>query len=296
MIYLESKDENLIEISIDEFIRESKSFVNGKINKSEAIKILKLYFDDLARYLEPNKISTLLLETEPSNNSNYKEDYVVVDLVQQFVIFYAEKLNQVLCNKALNPKYVRATGNPAISDINIYGVKKQGNNVIIKSFIFATTPSDEEIYVSTTCGSGGTSALFEDLKKMIKHKDFNVKENNKIRYIHLDSIEKENTINFYSKLGFYKTNKDTKTILKNMIKKIYKKNMTFDAYIRQSTLNIGGSMYWADDNYTKKKLKIKYTYTPLLWYTNIEKFKKDGLSETTVLQHFYKQYHELKNE
>ena len=295
-VFLETKDENLIEITLDEFIKKSKSFANGKINKSEAIAILNDYFKDLYKYLEDkNKIYTVVMETEPPvGKTNYKTDYASIDLLQQFIIFYAEKLNDVLCQKVLNPKYVRATGNPAYSDINLYGIKKGIDSVIIKSFVFATTPEENELYISTTCGTGGTSVLFEKLKGLIEEKSFYEKEYNKIQYIHLDSIEKENTIGFYGKLGFHKKNKDTKDILKDMIKKIYRKDMLYGEYIRQTDLDIGGSMYWAPTEKLYKKLKASYEYQPELWYKNIYKMKKDGISQKDVLMEFLQKYEELK--
>ena len=295
-VFLETKEENLIEITLDEFIRKSKSFANGKINKSEAIKILKDAFNNTYKHLEDkNKIYTIVMETEPPlGKINYKTDYASIDLMQQFIIFYAEKLNDVLCQKVLNPKYVRATGNPAYSDINLYGFKKGNDSIIIKSFIFATTPEENELYISTTCGTGGTYILFEKLKEIIADKNFYEKEYNKIEYIHIDSIEKENTINFYGKLQFRKKDKDTKDILKDMIKKIYRKDMLYGEYIRQSELDIGGSMYWAPTEKLYKKLKASYEYTPELWYKNIYKMKKDGISQKDVLMEFLSKYEELK--
>ena len=294
-IYLESKDESLEEITIDEFIRKSKSFAGGKISKNEAAKVLKANFEKIYNSLKDKEVHTLILESQPTENAhNYKDDYAVIDLFQQFIIYYADSLNTVLCNKVLNPKYVRATGNPATTDINLYGVKKGNDSVSIKSFVFATVPSTHELYVSTTCGSGGTYILFEKLKKQISDKSFYEKEYNKIEYIHLDSIENAKTIGFYSKLGFYKTNKETNKILKNMIHSIYKKDLIYETYIRQASLNIGGSMYWTDNIKIKKKLKIEYEYEPELWFKNIRKLKQDGLSQADVLNHFYSRYHELK--
>ena len=294
-IYLESKDESLEEITIDEFIRKTKSFAQGKISKNEANKILKENFDKIYSSIKDKDVHTIVLESQPVKDiHNYKEDYAMIDILQQFIIFHAEKLNTVLCNKILNPKYVRASGNPAITDINLYGVKKGNKSVIFKSFIFASVPSDYELYISTTCGSGGTYLLFEELKKIISNKSFLEKEYNKIEYIHLDSIENAKTIGFYSKLGFYKTNKETNKILKNMVHSIYKKNLIYETYIRQANLNIGGSMYWTDYDKVKKKLKIEYKYEPELWFKNINKLKDDGLNETDVLNHFYNSYSDLK--
>ena len=84
---------------------------------------------------------------------------------------------------------------------------------------------------------------------------------NNVKYIHLESIEKAHTINFYSKIGFYKTNKDTNNILKFMIKTIYNKSFSnFEEFIRNASPKIGGSLYWTNNPKVMKKLKIEYVY------------------------------------
>jgi hypothetical protein len=295
-VYLESKDEKLVEVTLDEFLKKTKSFVGGKVNKSEAIKLLGSTFKQIYDgFKEKNKVYTVVMETKPAEEvNNYKTDYAALDLLQQFIIFYANQLGDILCQKALNNSYIRATGNYATTDINLYGMKKGDNSIIIKSFIFGTTPTTEELYVPTTCGTGGTNILFQKLKQLITDNSFYEKEYNKIKYIHLDSIEREGTINFYSKLGFYKTNKETKRILLDMIKNIYKKDLLFEEYIRKSDLNIGGSLYWSPDYKVLKKLKLAYEYTPELWYKNIFKFKKDGVGQKEAVNHFFSKYEELK--
>jgi len=297
-VYLESKDEKLYEITINEFIKNTSKFSEGKITKNNAVKILEGTVNDIYHAISkesPNKIWTIVLESEPvTGKTDYKTDYAAIDLLQQFIIYYANLLNTVLCQKALNSSYVKATGNPATTDINLYGVKIGNNSIIIKSFIFGTVPEDKELYISTTCGTGGTSTLFEKLKEMIADRSFNEPQNNKIKYIHLESIEKVNTISFYSKLQFYKTNKDTKNILKDMINNVYKKDLLYDEYIRKSNLDIGGSMYWSDDKKVLKKLKCSYTYEPELWYKNINKLKNDGVSKPESLNYFLSKYQDLK--
>jgi hypothetical protein len=295
-IFLESKEEKLYEITIDDFIKNNKKFVNGKLSKSEALSHLKTNFDMIHEGLPTNELKTVILESQPGGDKgNYKVDYAGIDILQEFIVYFSEKLNDVLCNKVLNTKYIRATGNPAYCDISVLGFKKLPNDkLIIKSFIFATVPKEDELYVATTCGSGGTSMLFENLKDVIASKSFFEPENNKIKYIHLDSIEKANTINFYTKIGFYKNNKDTKSILKDMINNVYKKDLLYDEYIRKSNLDIGGSMFWSKDSKVLKKLKCSILYTPELWYKNINKMKKDKIPKSEVLNHFYSKYEELK--
>jgi len=296
-LYLESKEEKLYEITIDDFIRNNKKFAGGKMTKSEAISHLKTNFEAIYNGIPQDELKCIILETQPTDDKpvNYKEDYAGIDVMQEFISYYSEKLNEILCNKVLNPKYIRATGNPAYCNISVIGFKRLANDkLVIKSFIFATTPTEEELYVATTCGSGGTSILFETLKTVIANKSFYEKQYNKIKYIHLDSIEKANTINFYSKIGFLKTNKDSKAILKDMINNVYKKDLLYDEYIRKSNLDIGGSMYWSDDGKVLKKLKCSYLYEPELWYKNINKMKKDKIPKSEALNYFLSKYEELR--
>jgi len=294
-IFLESREEKLYEITIDGFIKKTKEFVNGELNKSEAIKVLKTNFETIFGLLKNNELRTIVFESKPAEGKiDYKMDYSGIDLLQEFIIYYADKLNEVLCNQALNPKYIRATGNPGYCDISVYGFKRTNSDLIIKSFIFASIPKEDELYISTTCGSGGTSLLFEQLKEAIANKEFFEKQNNKIKYIHLESIEKAPTIAFYSKLGFYKTNKNTNKILKDMINNVYRKDLLYDEYIRKSDLDIGGSLYWSNDPKVLNKLKCSYEYTPELWYKNINKFKNDKVAKTEALKFFYSKYDELK--
>jgi hypothetical protein len=295
-IYLESKDKHLNEITLDDFIRNTKNFVEGKVNKSEALEMLNSTFKQIYNSLkEKNKMYTVVMESKPAENpNNYKIDYASIDLLQQFIIFYAEKLNEILCQKALNTQYLRASGNPASTDINVYGIKKGEDTLTIKAFVFATVPKTEELYVASTCGTVGTNILFEKLKELVADHSFYEKQNNKIKYIHLESIEREPTIAFYTRLGFYKTNKQTKNILVDMIKHIYKKDLLFEEYIRKSDLDIGGSLYWSNDPKVLKKLKASYEYNPELFYKNIVKFKMDGVKMNEVLNFFFTNYNELK--
>jgi hypothetical protein len=301
-VYIESRDNKRYELSIHEFIKSTKLFCNGLVPKNEVLKMLDSSFDDIYKQAKHSgkELNAMVLETQPRGfeyrySKDNKVDYAVLDLMQQFITFYAEKLNDVLCQKALNKKWIKATGNPVYSDINLYGFIKESDSIIIKSFIFATLPKNDELYVSSTCGTGGTSTLFQHLKDLVKDKSFYEEAYQKIKYIHLESIEKSNTINFYSKIGFYKTNKDTNKVLKYMINVIYNKSFsTFDDFVRKASKEIGGSLYWTADEKVKKKLKIEYVYEPELWYKNISKFRDDGMKKADILNHFYSKYHELK--
>ena len=151
-IYLESKDSRLTEITVDEFIKSSKTFLNGKANKSEAIKLLNSAIKQIYESLD-NKdksyVYTIIAELQPAEGAvNYKTDYYIRDLLQEFIVFYSTKLNDILCQDILNPSYIKATGNYANSNINLYGVKKDQNKVaiIIKSFAFCSVPKEEELY------------------------------------------------------------------------------------------------------------------------------------------------------
>jgi hypothetical protein len=292
-IYLENREEKLYEISVDEFIKKSKKFVDGQLNKSEAIKVLGQNLKEISDSIENNSGKIIVSETRPSQ-SNHNYDYSAIYLLQEFIVFFSSKLNDVLCGKTLNPKYIKVTGNPGYCDISIYAFKKLNGNLIIKSFLFASLPKEDELFISTTCGTGGTAVLFEALKNLIVDKSFFESQNNKIKYMHLESVENANTIRFYSKLGFYKTNKDSNKILKDMIKSVYKKDLLYDEYIKKSDLDIGGSLYWSNDSKVLKKLKCSYEYYPELWYKNINKFKKDKLPKSEVLNFFYSKYQDLK--
>lgn len=301
-IYIESRDKKRTELSFHDFIKESKDFVNGNVSKNEVLDILTSAFKEIydkAKHTGKD-LNTMIIEAQPRGFENrYSKDntvdYLILDLIQQFITFYAIKLNDVLCEKALNKKWIKATGNPVYSDINLYGFLKESNSIIIKSFIFGTLPEKDELYISSTCGTGGTSSLFNHLKTVIKDKSFYEEIYNNIKYIHLESIEKANTINFYTKIGFYKTNKDTNAILKFMIKTIYNKSFSsFDDFIRNASAKIGGSLYWTSNPKVMKKLKIEYVYEPELWYTTIVKFKNDKMKKADVLNYFYSKYNDLK--
>jgi uncharacterized phage-associated protein len=301
-IYIESRDKKRTELSFHDFIKESKDFVNGNISKNEVLNILTTSFKEIYNKAKHTgrDLNTMIIEAQPRGFENrYSKDntvdYLVLDLIQQFITFYAIKLNDVLCEKALNKKWLKATGSPVYSDINLYGFLKESNSIIIKSFIFATLPEKDELYISSTCGTGGTSSLFEHLKNVIKERSFYEEVYNNVKYIHLESIEKANTINFYSKIGFYKTNKDTNAILKFMIKTIYNKSFSnFEEFIRNASPKIGGSLYWSNNPKVMKKLKIEYVYEPELWYKNIVKFKNDKMKKADVLNYFYSKYTDLK--
>jgi hypothetical protein len=178
-IYIESRDKKRTELSFHDFIKESKDFVNGNISKNEVLNILTTSFKEIYDKAKHTGIdlNTMIIEAQPRGFENrYSKDntvdYLVLDLIQQFITFYAIKLNDVLCEKALNKKWIKATGSPVYSDINLYGFLKEPNTIIIKSFIFATLPEKDELYISSTCGTGGTSSLFEHLKNVIKERSF----------------------------------------------------------------------------------------------------------------------------
>lgn len=301
-IYIESRDGKRYELSPHDFIKETKLFSNGMISKNQVLEVLSKAFNEVysnAKHTGKD-LNTMIIEAQPRGfekrfSLDNTVDYAVLDLMQQFITFYAEKLNDILCQKALNKKWIKATGNPVYSDINVYGFLKEGDSIVIKSFIFGTLPKSEELYISSTCGTGGTSTLFQHLKDIIKDRSFYEEAYQKIKYIHLESIEKSNTINFYSKIGFYKTNKDTNKILKYMIKVIYNKSFsTFEDFVRKASKEIGGSLYWTEDEKIKNKLKIEYVYEPELWYKNISKFRDDGMKKADILNHFYTKYKDLK--
>jgi len=137
-IYIESRDKKRTELSFHDFIKESKDFVNGNISKNEVLNILTTSFKEIydkAKHTGKD-LNTMIIEAQPRGFENrYSKDntvdYLVLDLIQQFITFYAIKLNDVLCEKALNKKWIKATGSPVYSDINLYGFLKESNSIII---------------------------------------------------------------------------------------------------------------------------------------------------------------------
>ena len=298
-IYLETKNGSKTELSLDTFLRKNTDFAFGTASKEEAHRTLVSAFNDISKHIPTNtdKLHIVVLETKPPEvkDFDYKKDYMGIDLLQQFFMYFAIELNKSLCQNLLNDSYVKTFSNPVNVDIAMYGIRKENDSLIIKSFIFGTIPSSGELKVTTTCGSGGTALLFDKLKSLIKDRSFSEETNNKLKHIKLESIENENTINFYSKIGFYKTNKETNKIVKDLIKSVYGKSVeSFPKYVKKSTNDTGGVLYWSPYSKELDKLKCSYVYEPNLWFIRLHEAKEQGIPKKDAIINFYKTHQELK--
>jgi hypothetical protein len=187
------------------------------------------------------------------------------------------------------------SGNTGYLDIAFYGILRKNDNLIVKSFIYIACPHPDTFFINVTCGTGGTAMLFDRLKKMVEDKNFKEESNNKVKYIILDSIENESTINFYSKIGFYKNNKDTNRIAKDMIETIYKGTVkTFEDYIKKTKKVVGGELLWSPYSKVLKSEKCSYVYEPNLWFEKILESKEQGIPKKDALNKFYLSHEDLK--
>jgi len=300
-VFLEAKNGSKYELPIVDYIKKNKQFALGKVTKEQARQILTDTIQGVYNALPTSDLSVAIFEVlnpelrKDGITSENIHEYLTSCVFQDYIIYFAKLLSDVLCQKILNLKYVKATGNPAYSDLSLFGMYRDNDNIVIKSFIFCSLLDNDSLYVSTTCGTGGTAKVFETLKGLIAKKNFSSEVFNNIKNIKLDSIENENTIGFYTKIGFYKKNKDTNKIIKDLIKKIYSsKKMSFPTYIQQSRIPIGGELYWSPFSKELKKLKCKYIYDPALWYKKVSEMKKQGVSKEDALNKFYSMYSELK--
>lgn len=284
-VFLQTKDGNDIELDMNEFFRKTKTFVFGEISKEQAIHLLDKSVQEIYKAVEkfpPDELSQIYAYAVEK-----KLSYELL-IFEQFVNYYSEKLNEVLCNKSINPKYIKGYGNPSVANLSMFNILRGPvkDSIIIKGFLYGTNPVDNELYVSTTCGTGGTSLLFETLKRKIKEGSG---EWDKITYIKLDSVENPNTIKFYGKLGFYKSNKESASILRDMIKHIYgKRKYDFNKYVNKTTKIVGGTMYWFKSDSIRKNFSVKcsYEYHPELWYINLEGIKDNGVSKRDAYKYF----------
>jgi hypothetical protein len=298
-IYLEAKNGAHVQLDLTNFIKKNKTFAYGKATKEEARITLDKAFKDIFDNIpnNDNNLHIVILETKPPEvkDFDYKRDYMGVDLLQQFFLFYIVELSEVLCRSLLNTTYIMQSGNTGYLDIAFYGILRKNDNLIVKSFIYIACPHPDTFFVNVTCGTGGTAILFDKLKKMVKDKGFSEETNNKVKYIILDSIENESTINFYSKIGFYKNNKDTNRIAKDMIETIYKGTVdSFEDYIKKTKKVVGGELLWSPYSKVLKSEKCSYVYEPNLWFQKILESKEQGIPKKDALNKFYLSHEDLK--
>lgn len=300
-IYLETKNDKRTELSLDTFLKDNKDFAYGTASKEEAHRTLLSAFNNIYKNISTHtdKLHIVVLETNPPDKKDvdYKRDYMGVDLFQQFFMYYAVLLNEVLCQDLIDDSYIKHFSDPRYIRIFMYGMKKENNSLIVKSFIFGSIDikKPECLEIQLTCGSGGTASLFDKVKSLIKDRKFSEEANRKLKYIKIESLENENTINFYSKIGFYKDNKESNKIVKDLIKSVYAKKVeSFPNYVKKSSERTGGFLYWSPYSKELEKLKCKYIYEPRLWFIKLHEAKEQGISKKDALANFYRMYQELK--
>lgn len=267
-IYLEDYEGNLNEMSIDEFISKQKdpSLGFSDIPEDEAKDILEQFIYEILDRNKKKDMRQLCIEHIGKSAPNML-------LFQQFVIFYSEKLRRVLCGSEINKKYIKAVGNPAYSDVDYYNIiKKSPNELIIKGFAFCGYPNKDELFINLVCGTGGTAKLIEAVLGTIEVGSLS----NKPKYIGLDSIETEQALEFYHKLGFRKPKEDATKTINDMIKS---KAKTFKEYADANPSKAGGKLYLFPHNAQGekylKKLKCEWLYNPVGWFDKIKQLKKE---------------------
>ena len=279
-IFLQDREGKNHELSINDFIKNQKNLGFKDVSKDTAREILESMFSDMLDNIKKNdEISTVMIEADTND--------VPIDVIifQQFMSYHSNKLTDIICSRKLNPKYVKTTSNPAISPITYYNmIKSKDDTLIIKGFAYCNIPSKDEIFVATVCGTGGTAKIFDVIMDNIVNKDF---EFNSPKFISLNSIENPDTINFYTKLGFRKTDKEAESIIREMFKSNVK---TFEEFVKEGKKIVGGDMFLFPPTpdgvkYLKKK-KCNLIYNPQEWFYIIKDAKKDGKDINFVLEKF----------
>ena len=268
-VFLQDKEGNNHELKFDEFYRT--------VQNKDCKKYLEEFFESIqdSGKLKEDDIITVSIENV---GDTIKEDYLCIS---KFFEYHSEKLANYLCQGQLNPKYVRAKASPLIVDTMLLNLLKHNDDIIIKGFAFCTNPRAGELYVTTTCGTGGTAKLFDAMLDSVQEDKFE----KKYKYIKLDSVENPNTIRFYTKLGFREPDKDTEEIIRNMYQSQAK---SFDDYVKTTKKIVGGPMYLfpinAEGEKMLKKKKCNHIYSPEEWFDELKKFKKAGKSVEEFLE------------
>lgn len=279
-VFLQDRENKNYEISIDDFINNNNNLGFDNLSKDEARKNL----DELISFMndnidKKNEIKTFFIETEP------KKIPTDIAVYQQFIGYHSPQLASILCSKKINKKYLKSKTNPALSPITFYNIiKKDKKDIIIKGFAFCDVHIKNELFVSTVCGTGGTAQIFDVMIDAIVEKQFDYYDP---KYISLESIENPDTINFYTKLGFRKPDKEVMEIVKSMFDT--KKN-TFDEYVKEGRKVVGGRMFLfpptEDGRKFLKKKKCTYIYSPEEWFNLVKNAKKNGKDVNFVLDSF----------
>jgi hypothetical protein len=271
-VFIEDYEGKLTELNIDEFLTKQKdpSLAFSDMTEDKARSTLQSYLDEILSHIKKaDVLKTMCIEHIGKSSPELL-------LFQQFIIYHADKLKKILCGNEINLKYIKGTGNPGYSEVDLYNIYKKSNDeLVIKGFAFCDYPSKQELFINLVCGTGGTGKLIESLLELVDEK----KLNTKAKYISLVSIETEQALEFYTKMGFRKPKKDTCETIDNMISS---KTKTFSDYVNEKLNKAGGKLYLfphnLDGEKQLKKLKCEWLYSPVKWFETIQQLKKEKKS------------------
>ena len=276
-VYIEDYDGKQNRLDIDEFIEKEPRLGFQDVSKEKAREELEGFIREIID-MQKKKDDLKQLCLEHIGKSTFK-----MLLFQQFIIFYADKLRTVLCDSQINKKYIKAVGNPGYSDVDFYNLfKKSDDELVIKGFAFCGYPSKKELFINLVCGTGGTGKLIHTIHGMVEAKTLA----NKPAYVSLDSIETEQALEFYAKLGFRKPKKETMETINSMLKS---KAKTFQDYADTNPSKTAGKLYLfphnAEGEKYLKKLNCHWIYTPVKWFDAIQTMRKEKKPTKYIKDH-----------
>jgi len=270
-LFLEDHNKKLHELKIDMFLKNQKNPSLGFTNipKKEA----KEKLENIFKMIGSEDLSVFVVEhgdrAEPDTT-----------LFQQLIIFYSNLLKSVLCGNKISEKYITATGNPAVSDVDFYNVYKKDGDVVIKGFAFCNIQKGG-LFIDVICGTGGTGdmvrQIFDGLSQLT----------GKPKYIFLESIETEQAISFYSHLGFKKKDSDTLKLLEKIKKS---KEKDFESFARKNPKLAGGLLYLNPP----ASVKAQWVYTPISWWSSIKNGDSPKLEGEGIGSFFKSAYNKAK--
>lgn len=270
-LFLEDHNKKLHELKIDLFLKKqtnpSLGFTN--IPKKEA----KEKLENIFKMIGSEDLSVFVVEhgdrAEPDTT-----------LFQQLIIFYSNLLKSVLCGNKISEKYITATGNPAVSDVDFYNVYKKDGDVVIKGFAFCNIQKGG-LFVDVICGTGGTGDMVRQIYEGLSQLT------GKPKYIFLESIETVQAISFYSHLGFRKKDSDTLKLIEKIKKS---KEKDFESFARKNPKLAGGLLYL----HPPASVKASWTYNPIGWWDSVKKGEECVLSGDGIGSFFKSAYNKAK--
>ena len=278
-IYIQDHDNVNHKLDIDTFLKNQKNPSLGFINidKKEAKKLIEEFINKIVENKKNNDMSVLVIEhgSEPNTKTI---------LFQQMIIYYSDKLRSVLCGNIIEKKYIRATGNPAFSDIDFYNIIKKDNNIIIKGFAFCDFHIKNELFINVVCGTGGTASLIRAIEEGVKNNKFQ----KKATYIALETVPTKQAISFYAYLGFKKKDKDTNAIIKQIKKS---KVNSFEEFLKDNKKISGGLLYLNPPD----KIKANHVYNLEKWWSEIKKGNEPTLDGSGIGSFLTDAFNRTKN-